>query len=431
MYLYSRLIKSHKQINIGIVGCGKFISMFLSQSQSLKNIYINTVVDIDIKKAKANCFNACLAKNIISFINFSKDINDIIENNNIDIVIEATGNAKVGILNAIKVIKSKKNIIMVNVEADVVGGKYLSDLASKHNVVYSMAYGDQPSLILEQIEWGLINGFDVIAAGKGTKYHPSFKESTPETVWYHYGIKKEVALRAGMNSKMFNSFITGDKSSIEMVAVANASHLNFPKNGLKYHAVGVNDISKTLIPKSKGGVLENSYQVEVISSINDNKEIIDENLRWGVFVVIKARNSYVKESFKQYGINTDASGFYSALWRPYHYIGLELAQSIYSIALKNEPTGKTRFYKADVATIAKKNLTKGEKLDGEGGFTVRGEGVSSQFSKKNNILPLGLSDGLTVKEDIKKNSLITLGMVETNFPEDIKIAREYQYALIK
>ena len=423
-------MKSHKQINIGIVGCGKFISMFLSQSQSLKNICINTIVDIDITKAKSNCLNACLEKNIISFINFSKDINDIIENNNIDIVIEATGNAKVGILNAIKVIKSKKNIIMVNVEADVVGGKYLSDLASKHKVVYSMAYGDQPSLILEQIEWGLSNGFDVIAAGKGTKYHSSFKESTPDTVWHHYGIKKEIALSSGMNSKMFNSFITGDKSSIEMVAVANASHLNFPKNGLQYHAVGVNDISKTLIPKSKGGVLENSYQVEVISSINAEKEIIDDNLRWGVFVVIKARNSYVKESFNQYGINTDATGFYSALWRPYHYIGLELAQSIYSIALKKEPTGQTRFYKADVATIAKKNLTKGEKLDGEGGFTVRGEGVSSQFSKKNNVLPLGLSDGLKVKEDIKKNSLITLDMVETNFPEDIKIAREYQYSLI-
>ena len=184
-------------------------------------------------------------------------------------------------------------------------------------------------------------------------------------------------------------------------------------------------------PKSLGGVLENSYQVEVISSINANKEIIDDNLRWGVFVVIKARNSYVKESFNQYGINTDATGFYSALWRPYHYIGLELAQSIYSIALKNEPTGQTKFYKADVATIAKKNLTKGEKLDGEGGFTVRGEGVTSQFSKKNNILPLGLSDGLIVKEDIKKNSLITLGMVETNFPEEIKIAREYQYSLIR
>ena len=138
----------------------------------------------------------------------------------------------------------------------------------------------------------------------------------------------------------------------------------------------------------------------------------------------------MKECFSQYGINTDSSGFYSALWRPFHYIGLELAQSIYSIALKKAPTGHTKFYKADVATIAKKNLFKGETLDGEGGFTVRGEGITAKYSKKNNILPLGLSEGIKLKKNIKKNELITLEMVEVNFPKEIKVARDYQYSLI-
>ncbi len=430
MYFYSKLNKSSNNINVAIIGCGKFISMFLAQYKSLKNIVISKIVDINIEKAKANCLSASLSSNVISSINFSDDIFDIVNDDNINIVIEATGNAKAGIANAIKVIKSNKHIIMVNVEADVVAGKYLSDLAFENKVVYSMAYGDQPSLILEQIEWGLINGFDVIAAGKGTKYHPSYKDSTPETVWDYYGIKKEIAENAGMNPKMFNSFITGDKSSIEMAAVVNASHLNFPKHGLNYPAVGVNDISKTLIPKNKGGILENPYEVEVISSINTKKENIRDNLRWGVFVVIAAKNSYVKDCFGQYGIITDPSGKYSTLWRPYHYIGLELAYSIYSIALQKEPTGYTKFYKADVATFAKKKLMKGEQLDGEGGFTVRGEGVAAEFSKKNNILPLGLSDGLILKKDIEKNELITLDMVHCNFSKDVIAARKYQYSLI-
>ena len=191
MYLYSKLNKFSKKINIGIIGCGKFISMFLAQHKALKSIVIDTIVDKDIEKAKSNCFKVFLDSNTISNIKFSEDINQVIRNDNIGIVIEATGDAKAGISNAIKIIKSNKHIIMVNVEADVVAGKYLADLAEQYNVVYSMAYGDQPSLILEQIEWALINGFDVIAAGKGTKYHPSFKESTPETVWYHYGIKKK------------------------------------------------------------------------------------------------------------------------------------------------------------------------------------------------------------------------------------------------
>ena len=233
-----------------------------------------------------------------------------------------------------------------------------------------------------------------------------------------------------MNPKMFNSFITGDKSTIEMVAVVNASHLNFPVSGLQYPAVGINDLSKVIIPKSNGGILEQPYEVEVISSIDNDNKVVSDHLRWGVFVVIKAKNAYVKDCFNEYGIPTDQTGMFSALWRPYHYIGLELAQSIYSIALKNEATGHTKYYKADVASIAKKDLFIGEYLDGEGGYNVRGEGVSAEFSKKNNILPLGLSSGLKVIQNIKKDKLITLDMVEVNFSEDINVARAYQYSLI-
>ena len=294
MYLYSKLKEHEKEIKVAIIGCGKFISMFLSQLPRLRKIVIHSIVDINLEKAKENCYKAGLNKNLISSINFDNSIDSIIECKDIDIVIEATGNARVGIINANQIIKSYKNIIMVNVEADVLAGKYLSDLADEYNVVYSMAYGDQPSLILEQIEWGLINGFDVITAGKGTKYHNSYKYSTPDNVWQNYGITSETALKAGMNPKMFNSFITGDKSSIEMVAVVNASHLIFPKNGLQYPSVSVKDLAKTLIPRDKGGMLEGAYQVEVISSIDKNKKKIHDHLRWGVFVVIEGKNQYVK-----------------------------------------------------------------------------------------------------------------------------------------
>ncbi len=430
MYLQSKLEDYSQEINIAIVGCGKFITMFLAQYYKLKKINIRTIVDINIQGAKDNCKKAGLDKNTISKISFFSTIDPLLEDNNIDIVIEATGSAIAGIKNAKNIIESFKNLIMVNVEADAVAGKYLSDLALKHNIIYSMAYGDQPSLIIEQIEWGLSSGFEVIAAGKGTKFHPSFRLSTPDTVWRNYGITNEYAEKAGMNPKMFNSFITGDKSSIEMVAVVNGSHLEYPKEGLNYPAIEIKDIAKTIIPKSKGGILQNSNQVEVISSININKENIKEDLRWGVFIVFEGKNEYVKDCFKQYGIITDGSGTYSALWRPYHYIGLELAQSIYSISLLKQSTGKTKYFKADVACIAKKDLFEGEILDGEGGYTVRGEGVSAKFSKNNKIVPLGLSDGARVKKNIKKNQLITMDLVEIEYDKNIKLAREYQYNLL-
>jgi len=347
MYLYSKLEDYKGNINIAFIGCGKFISMFLSQYNQLKKIKIDTIVDLDIERAKSNCIKSGLTKETVEKINFVNSL-DTILNRNIEIFIEATGNPIVGTQHAYKVIQSKKNIIMVNVEADVLCGKYLSDLAKENNIIYSMAYGDQPSLILEQIEWARLNGFFVTCAGKGTKYHPSFEYSTPENVWDNYGMTSEEAKNAGMNPKMFNSFVTGDKSSIEMAAVANASGLKCPKNGLTYPPVGVYDIANKLIPKENGGLIDHEGQVEVISSIGRNKIQIENDLRWGVYIVIKAQNNYVKDCFKEYGMVTDNSGEYSAIWRPYHYVGLELAQSIYSIALDKKSTGHTKFFNADV-----------------------------------------------------------------------------------
>ena len=429
MYLYSKLEDYKGNINIAFIGCGKFISMFLSQYNQLKNIKIDTIVDLDIERAKTNCIKSGLKKETVEKINFVNSLDSIL-NRDIEIFIEATGNPIAGTQHAYKVIQSKKNIIMVNVEADVLCGKYLSDLAKENNVIYSMAYGDQPSLILEQIEWARLNGFFVTCAGKGTKYHPSFEYSTPENVWNNYGMTAGDAKNAGMNPKMFNSFVTGDKSSIEMAAVANASGLKCPKNGLTYPPVGVYDIANKLIPKDNGGLIDHEGQVEVISSIDRNKIQIENDLRWGVYIVIKAQNDYVKDCFKEYGMVTDNSGEYSAIWRPYHYVGLELAQSIYSIALDKKSTGHTKFFNADVVSIAKKDLSSGEILDGEGGFTSRGRLVTSRNSIDSNFLPLGLSDGAKTKKSIKKDEFIKIDDVEIDWNQEVLKAREYQIKIL-
>ena len=430
MFLHTKLENRKNLIKVAFIGCGKFVSMFLAQYNHLNKIQIDSIVDININQAKKNCLNSGLTKESIEKINFSNSLDEILDRN-IEIFIEATGNPIIGTVHANKIIKNKKHIIMVNVEADITCGKYLSDQANKNNVIYSMAYGDQPSLILEQIEWARLNGFEVICAGKGTKYHPSFEYSTPDTVWGHYGLSKERAENeSGMNPKMFNSFLCGDKSAIEMCAVSNGANLKCPSNGLTFPPVGVYDIAKKMIPKKDGGLIESEGQVEVISSIDLEKKNIQNDLRWGIYIVLKAKNEYVKNCFKDYGMVTDPSGNYSAIWRPYHYIGLELAQSIYSIALDNRATGFTKNYNAEVASIAKKNLKKGEKLDGEGGFCVRGRLITSEKSKKEKILPLGLTDNAILKKDISKDETIKIEDVELNLPNEVLEARNYQYSLI-
>ena len=430
MFLHTKLENRKEPIRIAFIGCGKFVSMFLAQYNHLDKIQIDSIVDLNLDRAKKNCINSGIKPSSIDKINFTNSLDNILDRN-IEIFIEATGNPIIGTVHAVKIIKNKKNLILVNVEADITCGKYLSDLAKENNVICSMAYGDQPSLILEQIEWARLNGFSVVCAGKGTKYHHTFEYSTPDTVWSHYGLTKERAeIESGMNPKMFNSFLCGDKSAIEMCAVSNAADLKCPKNGLTFPPIGVYDIAKKMIPKSEGGLLDFEGQVEVISSIDFEKKDIANDLRWGVYIVIKAQNEYVKNCFKDYGMVTDASGNYSAIWRPYHYIGLELAQSIYSIALDNRATGLTKNYNADVASYAKKNLKKGDKLDGEGGFCARGRLITSEKSKREKILPLGLTDNAILIRDINKDDVIKLNDVDLNLPEDVVKARDYQYNIL-
>ena len=430
MFLHTKLENRKDPIKICFIGCGKFVSMFLAQYNHLDKIQIDSIVDINVDQAKKNCLKSGLNEQKVKQINFTNSLDEVL-NRDIDIFIEATGNPIVGTVHAAKIIKNKKHVILVNVEADITCGKYLSDLAKDKGVICSMAYGDQPSLILEQVEWARLNGFSIVCAGKGTKYHPTFEYSTPDTVWGHYGLTKERAEKeSGMNPKMFNSFLCGDKSAIEMCAVSNAANLKCPSNGLTFPSVGVYDIAKKMIPKNDGGLIEFDGQVEVISSIDLEKKDIPNDLRWGVYIVIKAQNEYVKNCFKDYGMVTDASGNYSAIWRPYHYIGLELAQSVYSIALDNRATGYTKNYNADVASFAKKDLKVGEKLDGEGGFCARGRLITSEKSKKEMILPLGLTDNAILKRDISKDDVIRLDDVELNLPAEVIEARKYQYNLL-
>ena len=430
MYLYTKLQNLKKPIRVAFVGCGKFVSMFLAQYNQLNKIIIDSIIELDIERAKKNCLNSGLSSETIQNINFADNL-DKVFNREIDVFIEATGNPIAGTLHAKKIIENKKHVIMVNVEADVLCGKYLSDLAKKNNVICSMAYGDQPSLILEQIEWAKLNGFEVVCVGKGTKYHPSFEYSTPETVWGHYGLNKERAENeSGMNPKMFNSFLCGDKSAIEMCAVSNASNLNCPSNGLTFPPIGVYDIAKKLVPKSSGGLIDYDGQVEVISSIDLEKKEVPHDLRWGVYIVIKAQNEYVKNCSKDYGMVTDQSGNFSAIWRPYHYVGLELAQSIYSVVLDKKPTGQTKYFNADVVSLAKRDLNPGDILDGEGGYYARGKLSTAKKSVENDYLPLGLTDNAKVIKSIKKDDFIKLSDVEIDYIEEVKVARQYQKNLI-
>ena len=415
----NELIDNKKTVNVTLIGAGKFGSMFLSQAPYTKGLNVFTICDLNIDKAKKACREVGWSEDQINNIIFTEDFEKAINNDEVDVVVEATGHPSSGIKHARTCFKYGKHVIMVNVEADVLAGPSLSAEANSAEVVFSMAYGDQPSLTLEIIEWARASGFKVTAAGKGTKYLPEYHYSTPKTVWDHYGLTSDEAEKAGMNSKMFNSFLDGTKSSLEMSAIANASGLNVPNNGLLFPPCGMDDLASLLKEKNKGGILEKNEQVEVVSSLERDGRPVFKDLRWGVYAVLQAPNDYAASCFKQYGMNTDQSGEFSAMYKPFHLIGMELNTSIFSAALLKLPTGQTKYFKGDVVSVSKRNLKKGEKLDGEGGFTVWGKLIPASTSLNLQALPIGLANDMYLKNDIDKDKILTWNDVEFDSNNEI------------
>jgi predicted homoserine dehydrogenase-like protein len=396
-------VAAGKPVRVGLIGAGKFASMFLAQVPTIAGLEVTVITDLDPDRAKTACRNVGWDMARIARTRFSDRSADACE---AEVVIEATGNPAAGIAHALAAIEAGKHIVMVNVEADVLCGWLLAKKARARGVVYSMAYGDQPALVAEMVDWARSAGFEVAAAGKGTKYLPFYHTVTPDDVWTYYGLTAAEAKAAGMNPQMFNSFLDGTKSAIEMAAIANACALEVPSDGLQFPPCGVDDLAHVLRPRALGGMLERDGMVEVVSSLERDGRAVFRDLRWGVYVVLKALNDYAAACFKQYGLPTDATGRYAAMYKPFHLIGLELSISALNAVLRGEATGATRGWRGDVATVAKRALKSGEMLDGEGGYTVYGKLVPAARSLAERALPLGLAHKVRLVSDIAAGAMV-------------------------
>jgi predicted homoserine dehydrogenase-like protein len=425
--LLAARVEAGKPVRVGLIGAGKFGSMFLAQVPSIEGLDVPLICDRDIDRAKAACRTVGWDAGRIGRTQFAERGRDACVDERVEVVVEATGDPAAGIAHAVAAIDARKPIVMVNVEADALAGAFLARKAREAGVIYSLAYGDQPALIAEMVDWARSAGFLVAAAGKGTKYLPAYHAVTPDGVWEHYGLTADEAKKAGMNSQMFNSFLDGTKSAIEMAAVANACDLDAPHDGLGFPPCGADTLASVLRPKALGGVLERDGMVEVVSSLERDGRPVERDLRWGVYVVLKAANDYAAACFKQYGLPTDSSGRYAAMYKPFHLIGLELSISVLNAALRGEPTGSCRAWRGDAVAVAKRTLKAGETLDGEGGYTVYAKLIPAARSLELGALPIGLAHHVKITRDIAKGAILTASDVVLDAGADaVRIRREME-----
>ncbi|QEI05193.1 flagellar biosynthesis protein FlgA [Pigmentiphaga aceris] len=405
-------------IRVGLIGAGKFGSMYLAQIPRTPGVQLVAVADLSPDAARSNLARVgwdpaqTRATSLDDAIktggtHITDNWESLVTHPQIDVIVECTGHPIAAVDHCLAAFSNGKHVVNVTVEADAFCGPLLARKAEEAGVVYSLAFGDQPALICDLVDWARTCGFPVVAAGRGHKWLPHYSQSTPETVWGYYGLTPEQATRGGLNPKMFNSFLDGSKPSIECSAVANATGLEVPSNGLLYPPASVEDIPFVTRPISEGGVLEKKGMVEVVSSLEADGRKIPYDIRMGVWVTVEAETDYIKNCFEEYNAHTDPSGRYFTLYKRWHLIGLEVGVSVASVALRGEPTGVATCWNADVVATAKRDLKPGDMLDGEGGYTVWGKVLPAKKSVALGGVPLGLAHSVKVIRPVKQGASVT------------------------
>ncbi|MBM3622097.1 MAG: flagellar biosynthesis protein FlgA [Alphaproteobacteria bacterium] len=407
-----------RPLRIGVIGAGKFGSMYLSQIPTTPGIHLVGIADLSPTRAKENLARLGWKPDVTGAISLAEarkhgnthlgdDWRALVSHPEIDIIVEATGDPIAAVEHALEAFRNGKHVVMVTVEADAFCGPLLAKRAADAGVVYSLAYGDQPALICELVDWARASGFSVTAAGRGHKWLPHYAQSTPETVWQHWGLNEEQARRGGLNPKMFNSFLDGSKPAIESTAVCNATGLTPAPDGLAFPPCAVDELPTVMRPRAEGGLLNHKGQVECASSMRLDGTPIEYEIRKGVWVVFEASTEYQKNCFEEYMLCTDPSGRHSVMYKRWHLIGLEVGISVASVGLRREPTGCAIGFHADVIATAKRDLAAGEMLDGEGGYTVYGKLFPAPKSLGVGALPLGLAHNVKLLRPIKAGQSLT------------------------
>ncbi len=420
-HLLSQRAADGRPIRVGLIGAGRFGTMYLAQARSIPGIHIVGIADINVPRARG-------ALDLVGWPTHDRadSLQEAVRSGGtavledasalfggrVDVIVEATGNPMVGVRHALSAIDAGQHVIMVTVEADALAGPALARRAGAAGVVYSLAFGDQPALIWELVDWARTNGFKVQCAGKGAKYLPTYHQMNPDTVWDFWEFSEELTSSGQVNPYMHTSFRDGTKAAIEMAAVANAARLTPDPDGLTFSPGDVEQIATVCRPRSVGGVLAEHPTVDVMSSVTRDGDWIPHNTQEGVFVVVEATNDYVAGCFAEYPWHPDPSGRYAALYRPYHYVGLELNTSVAHAALNGVPTGAPVGFHADVVATAKRDLVAGEILDGEGGYTVWGKLVPAAASTQRDGLPVALAHHVTLERDVPQGATVTLDDVD-------------------
>jgi predicted homoserine dehydrogenase-like protein len=430
--MLAELTARDSPVRVGVVGAGVFGTKLLDQLEVVDGLRAVAVADLDTDRALAAYREAGVPDDRVVTASDAAAADDVVADGHrallddgvalagmdLDVVVEATGLPEPGAEHAYRALRAGTHVVMVTVETDVVVGPLLAEVAERNGVTYSLAYGDQPALLVELVEWARLAGLEVVAAGKGTPFVEEYRYGVPDDALERWGFDEAFVDEHAPNPKMYNSFLDGTKAAVEMCAVDNATDLDPDVSGLHVPPASIPETPDRLRPETDGGVLSAAGAVDMVSTLRPDGSEIDHDMDANVFVVTRADNPRAAEYLAQ---KADGSNFYvsddgayQVFYRPYHLPGTETTVSVVRAALRNEATGVPIRRGAEVAAMAKRDLEPGDTLDGGGGYTVSGYVETRERADDAGLVPFGFLDGATVTAEVSRGDSLSYDDVDVD-----------------
>jgi len=405
--LKQRQVEGHP-IAVGLIGCGQMGSGLAHTINNIEGMAVRAIADIDPGRGITTFLEMGMPREAVCSAETLAQLQDamaadrfvvtanaelLTQAEAIEANVEATGIPDIGALIAVRSIEDRKPIIMLNVETDITVGAYLSRLARKAGALYTVASGDEPGVCKMLFDQAVLMGFEVICLGK-CKNNPIDFTMTPEKC-------QAEAHSKDMNPKILASFIDGTKTMVEMAAVSNATGLLPDCPGMHGARVEVEDLARTFIPNTDGGIFSHRGTVEYSTG----------SFAPGVFAVVYTDDARIRKDMK---FITKAEGPYYLHYRPYHLCDLETPQSIAEAVLLGEVTVAAETMHSEVVAVAKRNLRSGMEIEGIGSADIYGRIYTYAEGRQQKAVPLGIAPGGMVTCDIARGQILS----QANFVPD-------------
>lgn len=394
-------------IKVGVIGAGQMGRGMVAQISTIPGMIVTAISDLNIDAANRakDAFNEAASEKVD--ILTSEDFKDVVNCDDVDIVVEATGVPEVGAKVCLECLLSHKNIVLLNVEIDITIGSIMHKLFKSAGLVYTGSEGDEPAETVKLYEFAKSMGMEVLVAGKG-KNNKLKVHANPDTA-------REEAESKNMNPHMLDAFQDGTKTMAEMNLLSNAIGFKPDVAGMHGIAGDLDSTVEQLKTKEEGGVLNNYGVVEYV-----------DGLAPGVFVIVKGQNEGVQEELNY--LMKKGERDRHILYRPFHLASLETPITIAKAAMNKDhsivPLGAPV---SDTVAFTKKAIKKGERIDGIGGYCVRGLLETHEACIEGNHIPIGLIAGNTIaKEDIPADSYLTYENTEVDTSTTVYRLRKLQ-----